>query len=386
MQITISLRTFSVRQTKITHSQKIKSTWNMKLQITDVTQSTADSITIKFEMPREFEEYKAGQHGLFTFHINGINYTRTYSFHTSPGVDKDLSITVRAIKGGLISNYLVNEGIESLDIKLNSVRGSFYVEPSSELNRHLIMFAGGSGITPIMSMVKSVLYKEPGSTISLVYSNRNFERIIFKDELRNLENNFSDRFKTFHVISESQEFPEGFNLAYNGTLSRLITKKIIKKLKEPIALPTEIYMCGPFGFMQVVEGAVEAMKLENVPLYMEHFFVPPVNDNNNWAELPSRKVIVRSNSVEYEVEVGAGKSILKASLEHGINLSYSCTEGQCGTCRAQVLRGTVKLRKNFALTEKELKEGQVLLCQSFPETEDVLVEQPTKDLQTMSIL
>lgn len=346
----------------------------MNLQITGFTHATPDAVTIRFKGPDNAIQYKAGQHGSFTFKIADQEYTRMYSFHTSPRIDDDLAITVRAIDGGIVSTHLVKDGNASIDVKLNGVYGDFFVEPRENSERHLIMFAGGSGITPIISMIRTVLHHEAGSVVTLVYSNRNRSRIIFEQELTELENTYSGRLNVLHVLSDEPE-SDNHNVFYRGQLSRLIAKKIIKQARESVDLLSEIYVCGPFGFMQLVEEAALALGIDQQFIFKEHFFIPSETANNDWLNLPSRKVIVKREGIEQTVEAGAGKSILQAALESGMQMSFSCTEGQCGLCRAWLHSGKVLMRKNSALSEKEIEDGQVLLCQSFPETDNVVVEQ-----------
>ena len=160
----------------------------MKLDIVRKSKPTRDSISLYFRKSTDLTKYKAGQHALLSIRINGEVFKRTYSFHTSPDIDENVGITIRAVEGGLVSNYLqVND---AADISLDGVAGDFVIEPCQDNRRHLVMFAAGSGITPIMSMLKTILHHEPESRISLIYSNKYYSSIIFNDELADLAKKF----------------------------------------------------------------------------------------------------------------------------------------------------------------------------------------------------
>ena len=331
---------------------------------------TPDSITLHFK--KQFD-YKAGQHAALTFTIHGVEHSRTYSFNTSPYSDAEAAITVRAIPGGIVSNFLVREAAPDLAVQMSGVLGDFFVEPSDK-KRHLIMFAGGSGITPIMSMLKTVLEKEPESCITLVYSNRKIETIIFKDELEALADQVEGRLKIYHCISESAETNDNFPIFFKGQLNRLVVRKLVKSLLEKNDPRPEFYLCGPHGFMTMIEEALKALSIDAAQIFRENFFVPNQNSpEKDFSRLPAREVTVQWLGEDTRLQVASGKSILEAALENGLNLPHSCREGQCGVCRSQLIRGEVKLRKNSILTEAELEASQVLLCQGYPVTDDVVV-------------
>ena len=200
----------------------------MELKVLRVSKSTDDSVSLWFKKDSNLANYKSGQHGVFTFSVGESKLIRTYSFHTSPHVDDEVAITVRAVEGGLVSNFLKNTSHE-IKIELDKIEGKFTLEPSQDVKRHLIMFAGGSGITPIFSMIRTLLYDEPRSTVSLIYSNKTYNKIIFNRELQTLEVEFSTRFRVYHVITQDENVPPDFPVFYKGRLSKLVAKKIIKR-------------------------------------------------------------------------------------------------------------------------------------------------------------
>ena len=345
---------------------------DLKLEIVGISKPTEDSVSLVFKRAGALAHYRAGQHALLSVVINGEVYRRTYSFHTSPHVDEHAGITVRAVEGGLVSNYLQSAGT-SADLRLDGVAGEFEIVPDMNGRRHLVMFAGGSGITPLMSMLKSVLHTEPDSTVSLIYSNKSYSRVIFRAELEALAEQFKGRLTIYHVLTQDAgEVPSGFPVFYMGRLSKLVVKKLIKTILAEGDCPLEYYLCGPFSFMETIEQAISSVTPGSA-VHKEHFFIPAAVEDFEPDNLATREVILRTGEEEQLLVVPGGKSILESALARGLKVRYSCTEGQCGTCRAHLVSGEVKLRRNHILTAGELSEGQILLCQGYPLTDGVVV-------------
>ncbi len=346
----------------------------LKLAIKRIERSTPDSITLFFDKIEDIAHYKAGQYLSLSFLIDNEIVSRTYSFNSSPFTDSDVSITARLIPGGRLSSYLVNHVIEGEQVILEGPFGNFVIEPRHENRRHLIMFAAGSGITPIMSMIKSILHKEPSSKISLIYSNRSDERVIFKSELRELQKKFPNALNIFHVITQSEAIPYGLPVFFKGRLSKLIVRKHIKSLVNEGSLPIEFFLCGPYDFMQMIEESITPLNM-NAKINKENFYTPLKQQDLafDYKNLLSREVVVQWRDQDYLVSVSGGQSILSAAFQRNLNLPHSCKEGQCGSCRSILISGEVKLRKNHVLNKEELKRSQILLCQSYPVSDNVIV-------------
>lgn len=345
----------------------------MKLDIVRKSKPTGDSISLYFRKSADFANYKAGQHALLSIRINGEVFKRTYSFHTSPDIDENVGITVREVNAGVVSHYLQTIN-GTADIFLDGVAGDFVVEPYKANRRHLVMFAAGSGITPIMAMLKTVLHHEPESTISLIYSNKTYAKIIFKDELANLAKEFHGRLAVYHVLTKDENHPVDTPIFHKGRLSKMITKKALKTILAELNYPTEYYLCGPFAFMQMVEESIRALNPDNPTIYKEHFYIPDEKREFDSSNLQIRDVILQMEGEEQLLIVPGGKTILDAARDRGMTLPHSCTEGQCGTCRASLVSGEVKLRKNHILSPDELKAGQILLCQAFPMSDGITIK------------
>ena len=345
----------------------------MKLQIVSKSKPTDDAISLYFNKTGPLEHYKAGQHALLSFRIDGRVFKRTYSFHTSPHEQGKVGITVRSVEGGFISNYLQSV-IGIPEIFLDGLAGEFTVEPRADSKRHLVMFAAGSGITPLMSMLKTIMHCEPQSVVSLIYANKTFSRIIFKEELSTLEKTFPDRLKIYHILSQDENPPADFPILYKGRASKLIIKKLLKTILAELPIQVEYYLCGPLSFIQLIEDTIYATMPVDPKIYKEHFYIPEAKEAFDLGSLSDREVIIEIEGEERLLIVPRGKSILESALSSGIKLRHSCTEGQCGTCRAQLITGEVKLRKNHILSEDELRSGQILLCQGFPASDGITIK------------
>lgn len=341
----------------------------MYLKIIRTKTVAENAVSIYFEKPDAFA-VKAGQHGLFSFSINGERFKRTYSFHTAPD-ESELGITVRAINNGIVSNFLQNIRPAN-SIQLEAIGGSFTLEANSTQKRHLIMFAAGAGITPIFPMIKTLLVHEPQASLSLIYSNKNSHRIIFRDELHSLQAAFPDRLKVYHVLTQPESAPADFSIFYKGRLSLLITRQILKKIRSEVENSIEYFACGPNDLMDIVERAIRTVD-PVASLQKEVFFTGNAQTEFDFDGLVDREIILHVGGDEKLVIVKRGQSILQATREHNISVLFSCTEGQCGTCRAKLISGDVKHRKNHILTLDELNAGYILLCQGFPVSDGVTI-------------
>lgn len=348
----------------------------MKKQVTvkRITSTTSDSTTLWFDIVPGLETYKPGQYVSLSIFIDGEYVSRNYSLNTSPYTDDEMAVTIRMIPGGKVSNYLVKEARIGMQVFLEGPLGDFSLEPHTEKSNHYILFAGGSGITPIISIIRSVLYGNSKSMISLIYVNHSYDRIIFREEISVLEHVFSNRFSVFHVLSDLSGLPEGFVPFYGERLTRLIAKKHVKQLISNIDLPTEFYLCGPMSFMDMLTDVLSSIEIKPESIHREHFFIPGSESAIDFNALPPNEVIIRWHDQDRLVHVATGQTILDAALEYGLKLPHSCKEGQCGSCRSNLISGSVELRKNHILADSELDEGQVLLCQGFPMSSDVTVK------------
>jgi ring-1,2-phenylacetyl-CoA epoxidase subunit PaaE len=344
----------------------------MNLEVIEIVHPTPDSVSIRFKKPGHDFDYQPGQHGIFRINIDGQEFIRTYSFSSSPGLDQDPEITVRVVKEGVVSEHLKNS--TTLNLTLQSVSGRFVLGPGQTLKRHAIMFAGGSGITPIISMIRALLLNEPLSSVTLIYSNRKFETIIFRKELDDLVAMFPSRFNIYHILSRDPAAPHDYPVFFRERLSKLIVKKLIRQIYPSHSSGVEFYLCGPFEFMKLIHEALNALGINPGSIHQEHFFIPPAVDESAFNNLQQREVLIQLPDEERLINVDAGKSILQAALSENVKLAYSCTEGQCGVCRAFLISGDVRMKQNHILTDTEIEKGEILLCQAFPNSNDVVIK------------
>lgn len=351
----------------------------LQLKVREVIQETADAISIVFDDPEQKITYKPGQFFTLIPTIEGKKVRRAYSVCSSPYTDPYPRVSVKRVEGGLVSNYLNSELKEGDMLEVMEPMGNFTVEPEENKKRHLILFGGGSGITPLMSIAKSVLHVEPESQVSLIYANRNESSIIFRVELNELEKTYGQRFQLIHVLDQKPldwECP-------TGLLNPDLLKQLLKQLPEWPVTQTEYFMCGPEGMMVNVEESLKQLQIPKERVHRESFVAGKNDPAAEGADpvaaagddvLQSREVTIIVDDEKYQFTVAPDKTILETALEQDIDLPYSCQSGLCTACRGKCLSGKVKLDESEGLSEEELEEGYVLTCVGHPLTSDVVIE------------
>lgn len=238
------------------------------------------------------------------------------------------------------------------------------------------MFAGGSGITPMMSIVKSMLNKEPDSIISLIYCNRNIDSIIFKDELDKLQTDHQGRLRLIHILDDAPMNWQG----HSGLLNHDMLVKIFERLPDWGIEDTTYLMCGPEGMMKNVQNLLHEQDIPESNIFKESFVTGTIDkelkaaDGGAGEELQEREVTIHYDGEEFKFSVAPGTTILETALDLGIDLPYSCQSGLCTACRGKCISGKVKLDEEEGLSESELAEGYVLTCVGHPLTDDVVIE------------
>lgn len=344
------------------------------LLVKDVISETEEAKTIVFEQPEPKIEYKSGQFLSLLFDINGESVRRSYSMSSSPYCDDDLAVTVKRVKGGLVSNYL-NDTVKIGDrIDVMDPMGHFTTEYSAENKRHLILFAGGSGITPMKSIAKSTLHVEPDSIVSLIYANKDINSIIFKDHFQQLEEKYEGRMHVIHILDNAPLEWQG----HSGLLNHEMLTKLLERIPDWGYDKTTYLMCGPEGMMNNVETLLELQNIPKDRIFKESFVTgiinKPAEDENKSAEIIARDVTIIYEGEEFVVNVSPKEHILDAALDLEIDLPFSCQSGLCTACRGKCLSGKVKMDEEEGLSEAELKAGYVLPCVSHPLTDDVKIE------------
>ncbi len=336
------------------------------LKVKDVVNIAKDAVNVVFEHPGDSFNYKPGQFITIIDHVDGKKIRRAYSLCTTPFEDPDPAVTVKRVPEGAMSNHINDSFAAGQEVEVMEPMGLFTTDYDPAAMRNAVFFGGGSGITPLISIIRSILLKEPNSTITLVYGNRSAEYIIFKDELEKLVTDNSDRFQVIHILEEGEA-------SHNGRPTPEMINGIISDLD--VSQDTEIYICGPQPMMDTV---TEGLKLANVAesqIRMESFEAGKTSpkeiiaDEENVSEV---KVVLDGET--FSITVPKGKPILEVGLENGLDMPYSCQSGLCTACRGKCVEGEVSIDKAEGLTQDELDEGYTLLCVGEALSDKVKVE------------
>lgn len=352
-----------------------------KLKVADVTRETADCVSIAFEIPEPLKgEYKyiQGQYLTLKLKVNGEEIRRSYSICSSPVLDKDLRVAIKKVKDGRGSNYL-NDSIKAGDeIEVMTPMGNFYSELSSSNKKNYVLFAGGSGITPMLSIIKTTLHTEPGSTIILFYGNRDEASVIFKKQLEDLEAANRERLKVVHIL----EKPPGETTdLLKGLLTPEKTKALIEKYVSLNNNDNEFFICGPSAMMDCVKQALHHLNISDKKVHIEYFTASldavktatRIEDTKHPIIESHVTVILDGEETTFTLKPD-GPAILDAALDADLDVPFACKGAVCCTCRAKLIEGKVHMDMNYALSDSEIAAGFILTCQSHPLTPVVKVD------------
>lgn len=362
----------------------------ISVAIDEIRDETPDAYTIFFENPDPgLFRYLPGQYLTLKVLINGEFHRRAFSLSSSPVIDHRLSVTIKRVTGGLVSNYLRDNLSAGDFLELMPPMGHFTVSPSLEAANHYVLIGGGSGMTPLMSILRTVLVSEPNSKVSLWVCNRQRSAILFRDQLAVLSTNYPDRLHIYHTLTQ----PEADWTGPQGRLDQKTIYQLISELFMTDELRKQFYICGPNGLMDAAEKALDAHAVHPANIHRERYtaavpteaevaaaYDAPVVatkeffDGDSRYLLEDRQVVVVLDGKRSEVFVRADQTILKAALEAELDPPYACQSGICTTCRAMLISGTVAMEETEGLSTSELEEGFVLTCQCHPLSESVELE------------
>lgn len=347
----------------------------LPLKVREVVRETSDTVTLYFEHPEPYLEYKPGQFLTLVMEFDGKEQRRSYSLCTSPFVDPFPGISVKRVPEGLFSNFLNEKVFPGKTLNVVKPMGNFTTEFHSKNRRHFFLIAGGSGITPIMGILKSVLVNEPQSIITLIYCSRNEEQIIFNKQLELLQLANPDRLTVIHNLSQPSENWKGLK----GRLSPIVLKELFAKAEYEPRYEEFYFMCGPEGIMETTQQVLDELGVERERIHRESFFSAAAHQAHEDAlkginnGILTRDVTIILEGEEHVVTVPPSKTVLESGLAAGLNMPYSCQSGLCTACRGRVLSGQVKMDEDAGLSEKELAAGYVLCCVSRPLTDDIKI-------------
>ena len=373
----------------------------LELVVRSVVRETNDAITIVFEMPTGGLPYQAGQFLTLIIPVVGQEVRRSYSLCTSPATDPHPSVTVKRVASGQVSNYL-NDTLKPGDtVRVLEPMGTFTTPLDATNQRHLIMLGGGSGITPLMGLLKSVLHQEPQSKVSLIYANRDPSSIIFQQSLEDLKQQYAGRFHVVHVLEEPNDHAEALE-------GRVTAERLPELLSD---LPfressTEYFLCGPQGMMENVRQALKGLAIPAHLIHKESFVTrkpakdtvatdtvaeatpaqesptatwdtdraPGAYHTSQATVTEAHEVTIHYGGETYTFTVEPESTILQTALALDIDLPYSCQSGLCTACMGKCTSGRMKLDEEDSLAEEDLKAGYVLTCVGHPLTSDVVIE------------
>jgi ring-1,2-phenylacetyl-CoA epoxidase subunit PaaE len=373
------------------------------LTIEDVRRETADCVSVAFTIPDGFREefrWSQGQNITLRTRINGEEIRRSYSICSSP-LDNELRVAIKKVPGGVFSTFANEQLQKGHIIDVLPPSGKFYTELLPENRKRYLAFAAGSGITPILSLIKTTLAVEPGSHFTLVYGNRHRSSILFREELEGLKNRYIDRLSLLHILSREQmDNPLNQGRIDIGKCGELCHRLIDLRMVD------EVFLCGPEEMIFMLKAWLEQQGVEARKIHFELFHTlggagaaagetgggrlrilrnlsagsggGGAATGIGGAEKISR-VTVRLDGISHDFNLPYdGSSLLDAALMEGVDLPFACKGGVCCTCRARLAEGQVEMEVNYALEADELAAGFILTCQSHPRTDRVIVDYDSK--------
>ncbi len=351
-----------------------------QVKIKDIARETTDCVRVTLDIPAELREtfrFTQGQYLTFRHEHNGEELRRSYSICSSP-LDDEWQVAIKKVPEGRFSTLAV-DGLragEVLDVMPPA--GHFHTPLNPTQAKHYVLFAAGSGITPVFSILKTVLLSEPRSRVTLVYGNRGRNSIIFKEALEALKNKFLHRLSVYHILSREQ----GDTDLFFGRIDEEKTQQLLRTVL-PASQIDECFICGPEDMINGVRAALTSVGVASEKIHFELFGsatagaakaarakLPPVGEDNK-KSLVTLKLDGSTRLLEMSYY---GNTVLDAALESGIDAPYSCKNGMCSTCLARVTDGRVEMDVNYSLSEAEVARGYVLTCQARPVTEKVTVD------------
>jgi ring-1,2-phenylacetyl-CoA epoxidase subunit PaaE len=347
------------------------------LKVAEIIPETAEANSIRFEIPTELRDafaFKAGQHLTLKATIGGEEVRRNYSLCTAPA-EQDWMVTVKRIAGGVFSNW-VGDSLKAGDtVEVMPPHGSFTTEFVPAARRHIVGIAGGSGITPVLSLLRTTLKEEPDSQFTLLYGNRDSSSIIFLEKLADLKDRYLGRLSLHHFLAEE----EGDIDLFNGMLDRTRCGEAITALIGDPASVDAWFICGPGPMMDAAEGTLLERNVDKERIHIERFTAdrPSAALAAEMAQLQT-KAAGATMSVTLDGRTRrvafTEANILDSARASGLPAPFACKAGVCATCRAKVTSGKVEMAARYGLTDEEVAAGYVLTCQSVPVGDGVAVD------------
>tara|TARA_R110001592_G_scaffold9719_3_gene51420 strand:+ start:2690 stop:3784 length:1095 start_codon:yes stop_codon:yes gene_type:complete len=352
------------------------------LSVSQIRPETDSAVCITFDVPEELKEefrFVQGQHLTLKTTIDGEEIRRSYSICS--GVDDGkLQVGIKRIEDGIFSNFANNELKVKDTIEVMPPRGEFYTSLDAANSKNYMCICAGSGITPILSIVKSILSREPLSRVTILLGNRNSSTVMFKEELGFLKNRYMTRLNWLNILSREQQDAE----VLFGRLDNKKGGELNKTKLIDIANTDEFFLCGPESMISEVSRGLRDFGIAQSKIHYELFFSSPEDAQAAIEKHQERSKRLAGRVSEMSVKVGGrsihfdlsadGENILDGAMRNGADLPFSCKAGVCATCKARLVKGEVEMDLNHSLTEQEVKDGFILTCQSHPVSDHVVVD------------
>lgn len=338
-----------------------------KLIVKEVKRETADTVSILFNVPEELQHnytFTAGQYVNLKLTLDGKEIRRAYSICSSPD-SGELRVAVKEVAHGLFSKFANNQLKAGDVLEVGKPEGKFTFEPESQNQSNYAAFAAGSGITPVISIMKSVLKNEPESTFVLVYGNKKPETTIFHDELHDLQLKYTGRLYVHFIYSQANVEKELF-----GRIEKSVVNFVLNNKYKEITFD-KFYLCGPEAMINTVSGVLKEHNIEEENIKFELFSASTSEHKIETSLDGHTKITVLVDDEETTFEMSKKETLLDAALKQGIDAPYSCQGGICCSCMAKITEGSAEMTKNSILTDDEIAEGLILTCQAHP-TSDVI--------------
>ena len=354
------------------------------LTVTQKIPETPDSVSLVFEIPESLKKsfaFEAGQYVTIERKIAGTVIRRSYSICNAPFED-ELKVNIKKVKGGRMSSYIVDQLRVGDQLVIGTPEGNFIANFDGTKRRNHYFIAAGSGITPVLSLIKQGLEAEPMSTFVLLYGNKNEEHIIFNKKLDELKDQYGDQLQLRHTLSQVKSGGKLFGLfgksksSWAGWTGRIDGSKMTNLLIEIPAHPTEnnFYLCGPGEMITKIQKWIEQSDIPNTLIHKEYFSNPDQRPGQVLTSQAATLIYKNLHGKDGEVKIPENKTILESLMDAGTEPPYSCMNGVCSSCVAKMVRGNVEMETCLALEDDEIAAGYILTCQSHPLTPEIEIE------------
>lgn len=341
----------------------------LNLIVDEIFSETTDTLSILLhEKDGKDLSFTPGQFLTFIFDADGKEIRRGYSIWTTPDELPQVGVAIKKFKDGVTTKYLLQNLKIGDTIQSLPPLGNFTVEPHEENERTFVMFGAGSGITPLMSHIQSILKHESKSKVILFYGNHDEDSIIFDKTLKELQQIYPARFLIEHSLSE----PKDNWIGFRGRITKQRASELLEKYKEQLPEKAEYYLCGPEELMQNAMDLLKERGVNRKNIHRE-IYTTKILDEFDEIEEKEREVTIIINGHRHKILVQPGETILEKALEYGLDIPNSCQFGNCSTCKARLLSGKLKLIEQTALTEEEMKQGYCLTCVGYPASDNVVI-------------